>query len=81
MLTCNLSRASSAASQGNGKARVLGTSYVLDAELAEFADALDVAEVREPVPLHAESALAGRGALGASYQSPAGRGASYVPNR
>lgn len=49
------------------------------AELPEFADALDVAEVKEPVPLQAESALAGRGALGASYQSAAGRGQSYVP--
>lgn len=49
------------------------------AEFAELAEALEVAEVREPVPLHAESALAGRGALGASYQSPSGRGQSYVP--
>lgn len=63
-----------------------GTSYVLDAadaaecaELPEFADAEDVADVSEPVPLQAESALAGRGALGASYRSVASRGQSYVP--
>lgn len=51
------------------------------AELPEFAEALDVAEARDPVPLQAESALAGRGARGASYQSPRGRGESYVPRR
>lgn len=50
-------------------------------ELAEFADALDVAEAKDPVPLQAESALAGRGARGASYQSPRGRGQSYVAMR
>ena len=49
------------------------------AELPELADALDVADVKEPVPLQAESALAGLGALGASYQSAAGLGQSYVP--
>lgn len=87
LLTCNLSKASKAASQGSGSARDLGTSYVLDAdaaectELPELADALEVAEVRLPVPLQAESALAGRGARGASYQSVSGRGQSYVPMR
>lgn len=82
LLTCNLSNASNAASHGSGSARDLGTSYVLEAdaaectELPEFADALDVADVRLPVPLHAESALAGLGARGASYQSWIGRGQS-----
>lgn len=84
-LACNRSSASNAASHGKGKARDRGTSYVLDAdaaecaELPELAEALDVADVSEPVPLQAESALAGRGALGASYQSVAGLGQSYVP--
>lgn len=50
-------------------------------ELPEFAEALEVAEAREPVPLHAESALAGRGARGASYQSTRGLGESYMPMR
>lgn len=83
--TCSLSNASNAASHGKGRARERGTSYVLEAEAAEaaewaepaeFAEALEVAEVSEPVPLHAESALAGRGARGASYQSPRGLGQS-----
>lgn len=80
--TCSLSNASKAASHGSGNARDLGTSYVLEpdaaewAELPELAEALDVAEAREPVPLQALSALAGRGARGASYQSPSGRGQS-----
>lgn len=50
-------------------------------ELPEIAEALDVAEARDPVPLQAESALAGLGARGASYQSTRGRGQSYMPIR
>lgn len=83
-LTCSLSKASKAASQGSGNARDRGTSYVLDAdaaeciELPELAETLDVADVNEPVPLQAESAEAGLGARGASYQSVpmTGRGES-----